>query len=360
MKILRNYILKDFFSAFTFSLLSITMVMVLGNLIKLSDMVIRKGVALNDAVMLFLFFIPYLLGFTIPLSLLLGILLSLGRLIADNEIVAMHVAGISLGRILRIFLILGIIFSMCLFILNDKILPNFHYRYYQRIKNLYRKNLSAIIEPGVFLENFGNYILYVGDVKGNKLKNIFIYQIENDNLKQITFAKKGEFISQGKILKLKLENGFRDEVNPKNRNELYRLNFKIFFMDIPIEEKSKTPIKKKPKDLTMKELKEKIPYLRSLKIFPKNLLIEFHKRISISLSPLIFVILGFGVATLVRHREKSINFGVTFLLAVSYYLLLILGETLAEANIVAPSLGMWIPNIIFLSLGIHLIRKCTF
>jgi len=323
-------------------------------------MVIRKGVALKDATALFLFFVPYLLRFTIPLSLLLGILLSLGRLIADNEIVAMHVAGISLGKILRIFLILGVIFSACLFILNDKILPNFHYRYYRRIKNLYRKNISAVIEPGIFLENFGNYILYVGDVKGNKIKNVFIYQIENDSLKQITFAKKGEFISQEKILKLKLENGFRDEMNPKDRNELYRLSFKIFFMDIPIEEKIKTPIKKKPKDLTMEELKEKIAYLRNLKIFPKDLIIEFHKRISISLSPLIFVILGFGIATRVRHREKSINFGVTFLLAVSYYLLLILGETLAKSNIVVPSLGMWIPNIIFLILGIYLVRRCTF
>ncbi|MCD6583256.1 MAG: LptF/LptG family permease, partial [Candidatus Omnitrophica bacterium] len=156
------------------------------------------------------------------------------------------------------------------------------------------------------------------------------------------------------------ENGFRDEMNPKDRNELYRLSFKIFFMDIPIEEKIKTPIKKKPKDLTMEELKEKIAYLRNLKIFPKDLIIEFHKRISISLSPLIFVILGFGIATRVRHREKSINFGVTFLLAVSYYLLLILGETLAKSNIVVPSLGMWIPNIIFLILGIYLVRRCTF
>ena len=73
MRILRNYILKDFFSAFIFSMLSLSMVMLLGNLMKISDMVIRKGVHIVDALKIFSFFLPYLLGFTIPLSFLLGI-----------------------------------------------------------------------------------------------------------------------------------------------------------------------------------------------------------------------------------------------------------------------------------------------
>ena len=123
MKILRNYILGDFFSSFLFSLFSITLVMVIGNLIKISDMVIRRGVSITDAVKIFCFFMPYLLGFTIPLSILLGVLLSLGRLVADNEIIAINVAGISLAHILKIFLIVGFIFSLFLIILNNNILP---------------------------------------------------------------------------------------------------------------------------------------------------------------------------------------------------------------------------------------------
>ncbi|MDP8290451.1 MAG: LptF/LptG family permease [Candidatus Susulua stagnicola] len=101
MKILRNYIIKDFLSVFIFSFLILSMVMLMGNLMKISDMIVRKGIGIIDAFKILSFFIPYLLGFTIPLAFLMGVLLVMGRLIADNEIIAIRVAGISLFKILE-------------------------------------------------------------------------------------------------------------------------------------------------------------------------------------------------------------------------------------------------------------------
>lgn len=364
MKILRNYILKDFFSVFVFSLLILNMVMLLGNLVKISDLVIRKGMNIFDAIKIFSFFIPVLLQYTIPLSFLMGLLLVMGRLIADNEIIAMRVAGISLIKILNIFLILGVMFVLFLFILNDRIIPEFHYRYRNHIKNIYSKNVTALIEPGVFLENFQNYILYVGDKNENKLKNVFIYELdEKEGTSKVTFAKQGEFIVEGNTLNIKLEDGFRDEAVSKEKKELYRLNFKRWFMYIPIQEKEKTEINKKPGDMSLRELHEKMRRLKKLGIdlkkddTPLELVTEFHKRINLSFSVITFIIVGFGVSLVVKHREKSINFGIAFFIAVIYYLLRILGETLVEYRLVIPSLGMWLPNIIIISVGGYLILK---
>lgn len=353
MKILRNYIIKDFLSVFIFSFLILSMVMLMGNLMKVSDMIVRKGVNILDAIKILSFFVPYLLGFTIPLAFLMGVLLVMGRLIADNEIVAIRVAGISLFKILNIFLVLGFIFSLFLFILNDRVIPDFHYRYRSEIKNIYSKNISALIEPGVFLEHFENYILYVADKDGNKLKNIFIYEIDNKKqTTKVTFAKEGEFIVEGDMLKIKLEEGFRDETISKEKMELYRLNFKVFFMDIPIQKQEKLHISKKPSDMRLSELRKKIALIDSPKL--KG---EFHKRISFSFSCLAFIILGFGISLVVRHREKSINFGIAFLTAGIYYLLFIFGETLLEYRHIAPALGMWLPNIVIISIGGYLIFK---
>lgn len=305
-----------------------------------------------DALKIFSLFIPYLLGFTIPLSFLLGILLSIGRLVADNEIVAIKVAGISFMRIFFSFLILGFITSLFLFILNDKIIPFFHYRYRTYIKNIYAKNISALLEPGVFLENFGNYIIYISDKKGQYLKNIFIYTVgKNEGHSRVTFAKRGEFIVDGNILKIKLEDGFRDEVGKKN-NEIFRLNFKIFFMDIPIEEKQKEVIEKKAADMPLAEIREKISRLRKKGINPIELEEEFHKRISFSFSVLVFMILGFGIALKVKHKEKTINFGIAFLSAGAYYLLFIAVQTLIEYHKFSPFIGMWLPNIIVTIVGL--------
>ena len=351
MKILRNYILKDFFSAFTFSLAIFSMVMLLGNLMKISDMIIRKGVDIVDALKIFSFFIPYLLGFTLPLSFLLAVLLTMGRLIADNEITAINTAGISLFKILGVFLILGIIFSLFLFILNDRVIPDFHYRYYSQIKNIYSKNITALIEPRMFLEHFRNHIIYVSDKNGNKLKNVFIYELgEKKKVNKITFAKRGEFIADNNILKLKLEDVFYHEIDSKDKKD-FRGTFEVFFKDIPMEEKKSVRVEKKPSDMRLKELREKIKYLKKMGIDPVKLIGEFHKRISFSFSIITFAILGFGASLAIKHREKSINFGIAFLAAGAYYLLFILGEALLEYHIILPFLGMWFPNIAVISTG---------
>ncbi len=358
MKILRTHIIKDFVSVSIFSLLILSMVMFMGNLMKISDMVIRKGVNAIDALKIFSFFVPYLLGFTIPLSFLLGVLLVMGRLIADNEITAIRVAGISLFRILNIFLIIGAMFSLLLFILNDQFIPDFHYRYRSQMKNIYSKNISAFIEPGIFLDHFENYILYVTDKNGNKLKNVYIYELdEKQGSTKTIFAKEGEFVIENDILTIKLEDGFRDETVAKNKTELYRLNFKVFFMDIPIQKKEQVSINKKPSDMRLKELRKKIKHLKKLNVDPTELQAEFHKRISFSFSVITFVILGFGISLVVKHREKSINFVIAFVAAISYYLLFILGETLIDYRLISPFLGMWLPNLIIGSIGGFLLLK---
>ncbi|MBD3246251.1 MAG: LptF/LptG family permease [Candidatus Omnitrophica bacterium] len=360
MRILRNYILKDFFSTFLFALLSLSMVMLLGNMMKISDMVIRKGVSVADALKIFSFFIPYLLGFTLPLSFLLGILLSMGRLVTDNEIVAIRVAGISLLRILRIFMIIGIVGSLFLLLLNDRVIPDYHYKYHAQLKNTFSQNVSALIEPGIFLEHFDNYVLYVSDKEGNKLKNVYIWEVDDqDEKSKLVFARRGEFVVENDLMKMKLEDGFRDEVNLGNRDEFFQMEFKMFFMDIPIQERTPVKVKKKPADMHLTEIAGKIRTLRLKGIWPPpvELTKELHERISFSFSILTFILLGFGASLVVRHREKSINFGIAVIIAGMYYLLFILGETLVESHTISPALGMWMPNIAVGLLGAYLIYR---
>lgn len=125
---------------------------------------------------------------------------------------------------------------------------------------------SGLIEPGIFLEGFENFILYVSDVEGNKLKNIFVYEVnENGGMGKITFAKKGEFIVEENTLKLKLEEGVSDETDPQNRDKLYKLNFKTFFKSIPIKKTKTTKANKRPSNMDLEEFQEQvIKYLKEM------------------------------------------------------------------------------------------------
>ena len=359
MRILRNYILKDFISAFVFSLLSLSMVLLLGNMMKISDMVVRKGVNILDAMRIITFFIPYIMGFTLPLAFLLGVLLTMGRLVGENEIVAINAAGISVIKILNIFMLMAVIGSLFLFILNDKVIPDFHYKYRTELKNIYSKNIGALIEPRVFLEHFQGYIIYISDMDGDKLKNVYIYETkQGKSTSKVTFAKTAQFVIENDIMKMKLDDGFRDEAGANgDPKQLYRLSFKVFFIDIPITQKKTDNISKKPADMNIAELRKKAGELKAKGVDPVDMLAEFHQRISFAFSVIVFTLIGFAISLIVRHREKSINFGIAFAIAGSYYLLFILGESLVEYHKITPFLGMWMPNIITGAIGIRLMVK---
>lgn len=364
MRILRTYILKEFLTVFLFSFLIINIFFLGGSLYKISDMIIRKGIPVMSALKVFYFIAPRISEYTIPLAFLFALLLTLGRLVVDNELVAIQSSGISTIKIFSMFLLVAFIFSLFLLFLKSKVIPDTHYRYHAQLKSTYSKNLPALIEPGVFLDEFKNYILYVTDKNNQDLKNIYIYKTDKkEDITEITFAKRGKFIIDKNILKIKLEQGFRDISNPNNETGPFRLNFKRFFMDLPMEKKKEKVIKKKPKDMRLEELKQKINNFKEKTqgkaetTMPTEFLSEFHRRISFSFAPIAFVILGFGISMTIKHREKSINFIVAAVTAGIYYLLFLLGETLTEYHMLPPPLAMWLPNIIIILAGSFLFYK---
>src|SRR5512136_938346 len=119
MRILRDYILKEFFHSFTLSLVVFTFVLLVGNIIKLADLVINKGVDIFSVLKLFLYLVPWLLSFTLPVAALTAVILSFGRFSSEGELVAMRASGISLARISVPVIMLGVIFSFPAFFLND-------------------------------------------------------------------------------------------------------------------------------------------------------------------------------------------------------------------------------------------------
>jgi lipopolysaccharide export system permease protein len=357
MKIIRDYILKDFISSFIFSLLSLSMIMLLGNLVRLSDMVIRKGVNPLDAVKMFLYFMPSLLAFTIPLACLLAVLLSMGRLIADNELVAIKVAGVSIYRLLLIFLILGAILSLGLFLLNDDVVPNMRYNYHTELKNISSKNINALIEPGVFSENLKNYAIYVSEMEGKRLKDVIIYELgANNQTSQATYAKEGQFTVLNDTMKLQLNDGFRDNNDPRKK-QFSRIKFKTAFIDIPVDDGKSKFAEKKFSEMPISELLNKIAMFKRLGSDRREARTELYKRLSFSLSPMVLVILGFSVSLMVKHREKSINFGIAFLIAGFYYLLFIAAESLGQNHKADPRIIMWSPNILVLIAAVFLLYK---
>lgn len=365
MKLLRNYFLREFVGPLFLGLGVLTFVMILGNLIKIAELVINKGVDIFSVGKLFLFMIPYLLTYIVPIAVLTAILLSLGRLSGDNEIIAIRASGISLFGLVVPLLVLGLILSLVLVVFNDRVIPYAHYATRRTLMDIGVKNPAACLEPGVFINSFQNYILFIYRIDENKLTNVRIYEPQPDGKPTRTIiAKKGEFIAipEKNLVKLKLMEGTSDEPDPDNPSNFYKLNFKTYFMSLNLSQaQDRGELEKKPKDMTIKELKAEIARLEKEGVDAAPLVTQIHKKVSLAFSTLAFILIGTPLAIITRRREKTINFGITFLVVGTYYLLLITFEALSLQGHLPPLLAMWLPNIILGGIGAVLTyRVCAY
>ncbi|MBF0619037.1 MAG: LptF/LptG family permease [Candidatus Omnitrophica bacterium] len=349
MRILRNYILKECLIPFTISLGVLTFVFLLGYLPQLANKVINKGVDFAAIFLAFLYNIPVLLGYTLPIAALATVILTFGRLSSDNEIIAIRASGISLKRLLAPLAAAGLVMTLFLLILNDRIIPKAYQAQRDILHETGAKNPAALLEAGTFIDDFDSHILFIYKVEGNRLYNIRIYQPQpNGKPTRTIIAQEGEFTpvpGQKKIL-LKLMNGTSDEPDFNNPNNFYKLNFKTSFMTLDIIKGGNEKGEKKPRAMTLKELSQQIDDMHRLLVDPTPLVTEYHRKISWSFAPLIFIFLGFPVAVVTHRRQKTANLLLAVIFAAPYYLLSIGAQALAGQGLVRPELIMWGPNIL--------------
>jgi lipopolysaccharide export LptBFGC system permease protein LptF len=254
--------------------------------------------------------------------------------------------------------IVAFLISLGCVYLNNTILPMAHFASYKLIKEVGIKRPTACLEAGTFIKNFKGYIIFIHSIDKNKLKDIRIYQLQENAPTRTIIAQEGELITypDKNIIKLKLMNGTADEPDQQNPNQFYKLNFKTYYATLkPQEELAKSDIKRKPKDMTIKELKEEISKLKINCIDTAPLVVEIHRKLAMAFSGFVFVLVGLPVAVSTRRREKSVGLGISLIILTAYYLLFIGGEAMALKNTIPPIIGIWAANFIYLIIGIILI-----
>ena len=355
MRILRNYILKECLQPFTLSICVLTSVFLLGYLPQLANKVINNGVSLTAMSQVFLYYIPILLGYTLPIACLITVILTFGQLSSENEILAMRASGIHLLRLLVPLVVVGMTLCLAVYILNDRIIPEAYEAQAHILEETGSQDPSAMLEPGSFINAFDKYIIFIYRIEGDLLYGVRIYQPAPNRPTRTIIAEQGEFVHvPGKAqLMLKLLNGSSDEPDLRNPNNIYKLNFQQSFIRMDLTKKN-TKSEKKTKAMTLRELSKKIDNLHKQSIDPSPLVAEYHRRMAWSFSPLIFILLGFPFAAITHRRAKSANLLYALLFAAPYYILSLACQGMASQNVYNPVLLMWAPDTLALVVAIFL------
>ena len=114
---------------------------------------------------------------------------------------------------------------------------------------------------------------------------------------------------------------------------------------------------KKEKDINMTErqLRNEYNLLRSYMKSSSKYEVELHKKFSLPIACILFVMTGASLGVLFRKGGFTIAVGLSFGFFLIYYIMMIGGEDLADRNIVSPVVGVWSPNVILLAISMYLI-----
>lgn len=362
MKILRDYILKEFFHSFFLSIIVFTFVLLVGNIIQLADLVINKGVGILSVLQLFLYLIPWLLSFTLPVAALTAVVLTFGRLSSDGELTAIKASGVGLFRVSVPILVLGVIFSFVAFYMNDQVSPNASFASRRLVKEIGMKNPAALLEEGTFIRGFGNYVIFIYEIKGNKLRNIRIYQPQEGKTTRTIVAEAGEINTQSgtNVVELKLFNGTSEEPSPTEPDSFYKLNFKTYHMTIDISKMIKTEkVNKKIREMSLKELSQEMDKAIAEKTDTTPIFVEIYKKINMSAASFILILMGIPLGIKAQRSEKSIGFGISLFLFAVYWGAFLGGIAMSLQGTLPPLLGVSLPNAVFFIFGLAMFINTT-
>lgn len=362
--IINRYIFREILFPFFMCLFVFTFVLLMGKILQLMDLMINKGVSIIDITKLILYLLPTFLLITIPISLLISILIALGRLSADSEIIIMKSSGISLYQML---LPIGIA-SLCALVLTAVMgvmgAPYGNYATRNLVFDIAKKKASVGIKEKVFNDDFYGLVLYAEKipVHGDFMEGVFIS--DNRLIKEPTtiIAQKGYLVSnpESMTITLRLKNGSTHTVD-SNFKSYKIMDFSSYDINLdlsaPISDKKSAVglTDKKSKEMFFFELAQGVQNLQSDDPIRRQLIIELNKKITIPLSCIIFGILGIPLGIGQVRSGKSRGFTIGLFVITVYYVLQLSGEALGETGKVAPALGAWAPNIILGIIGVYML-----
>lgn len=361
MRILRDHLLKEFFLSFSACIGVLLFIFLLGRgFLQMADLVLNKDVDALLVVKLLALTLPFILTFVIPMAVLVACLLTFGKLSFDNEIMAMRASGISLWRIAAPLFVLGITLCLSCYVLSDRIASESHFAYRRLLVRIGLESPAAALEEGTFIKKFRNFVIFIYQIDRNKLRGIRIYQPQEGKPTRTIVAQKGEIVTdpEHNVLLLKLIHGTTDEPDPKDPSKLYKLNFRTYDLPLNADTAGAETLGKKPKEMTVRELKDEIRRLGASGIqLTYPLSAEIHNKIALALASLVFLLVGMPLGITTRRADKSISYGIALILMTTYWLLLIGGKAVAQKGLVDPMIALQFSNFILAAFGVYLLSR---
>lgn len=404
---IHTYIISEFLLSFFICFLFFFVVFVANQVLLMAEELLKYRVPLFDVLKLLFYALPWVITMSFPFATLVGALMCFGRLSSDNEIIAMRTSGLSNHIIFAPTLVIGIIFSLISFGINDYLLPLGAINFNKHFHNLTVSNPEMILKSDSIIR-YEDTTIVTGEVKKGHIGNILIIRTENNKKEiiQSSHAVLKEIYSQG-IISIELHNVTGHTFNYRNRDTYDYFTAEKMLYNILISDVSNAINQLDPKQMRSRDVKAQIKIMeeqhlnskevqltngrraslavssfyrdlidnpsgyqdtfpairnqyeviRQSREFPKtthrikNWTLEYYQKYAIPFSCFPFILLAFPVGMMARKNGRSVGFGIGLLIAVLYWFELVLGRSLGTRSGFPPLPVIWFPNVLLLTIG---------
>jgi lipopolysaccharide export LptBFGC system permease protein LptF len=359
MKIIDRYISMSVIATAFFGVVVLSLVLVLGNLFKqLLDVLINNPDVPIATVLAFMALVlPFSLTFTIPWGFLTALLLVFGRISADNELVALKSNGVSVPRICIPVFVLAVVLSGICFWINIEVAPRAEQQMTRTIVNIATSNPAALFRADEVVDQFPDRRVYVGSKQGERLKNLIVFELnENSEPIKMVYAKEGVLTSDpaNTRLLLRLFNARFEERDKQDPRELTKIRQGIEVTEgvFPISLKEFYKEYLSGRRLSSYTLPELLGYLPGIAGEEKlRATVELHKRFAASLACVAFALIAVPLGITAHRKETSVGFALSLVIAFTYFFFIIMADTFRGNPAAHPTVLIWVPNVLFISLG---------
>jgi lipopolysaccharide export system permease protein len=354
-----RYLLKQLLFPFILALIGFVIFGLLLLIGQISKLFVSRAIQPQALFLLMLYQIPYFLIWAFPIAYLFAILMSMGRMGHDNELVAMQSAGISPRRLLVPIIAIGILLSVADFAISETIAVRANKAFLTLYTEQYfgTGGLAPRIQNNAIFKGTDNKFFYVReqDSLTGHLQDVLIFDsspLVPDELAspvpRVWTAATAEWTDSEWIL-------YDGEIIAFGQSGKYFSNFVKISHSIGGTIRELSNSYATPRQMSMSELKTQMEFLENSGRQIQSLKVEYHLKLAIPLGCLVFALLGGPLSLMIGPRGRSFALIATVALVLAYQAVLFLSAfLLGNRGDLPPILAAWIPNMFFAALGIIL------
>lgn len=378
---LYGYILSEVSKPFLGATFFFTFVLMMFQVIRWSDFFVVHNVSGNAILTLMWYLLLTFTPVIFPIAFLLAVLLGFGRLSGDSEILGMRAAGLSVYSMLLPVFSLGVVLSIITLACNMYFVPYGSRQFRYELFRISNTKAIATIHEGTFNEGFFDMVLFAGGVNSKKgtLESVLIYDERKDQLPVTVVAKTGQIINNLQDdkgipgLVLRLFDGSLHRGDPE-KNIYEKTDFDLYDIFLRIETAKVVGVDN-AKTMDATALKKRMSEVlaiqkakgggaegwRRLEEFERldyiNYSCELYKRYALSVSCLIFAIMGVAFGVVRTRTVRSNSFIICLVVLLVYYVIYSYGFSLASDGKVPAFIGTFAANLVALTIALITLRK---